>query len=191
LRGIPRKRLPKKRQRTVSTRRRAPLGIPRSNRHGSPNRCFRRKFSRHLRKPQRRPLRSGLEYRAGTRAASARATARIHGTGRRWRNSSGFQRMEANRLVSTTLTCGRTKKRKEKAEVHASQFGEAAFGRRARRNGVGLYLLDEAGPVGVNEGWTKISFRDRAGAVPSTCCGHFRLPPFAKCAKDGATTFLG
>jgi REP element-mobilizing transposase RayT len=25
-----------------------------------------------------------------------------------------------------------------------------------------FYLLDEAGPVRVNEGWTKISFRDRA-----------------------------
>jgi hypothetical protein len=25
-----------------------------------------------------------------------------------------------------------------------------------------FYLLDEAGPVRVNEGWAKISFRDRA-----------------------------
>jgi hypothetical protein len=25
-----------------------------------------------------------------------------------------------------------------------------------------FYLLDEAGPVGVNEGWGKISFRDHA-----------------------------
>jgi len=85
--GIRRKRLPKKRQRIASTRRRGLLGIPRSNRHGSPNRRFRRKFSQHLRKPQRRPLQSGLEYRAGTRVGFAKATARIHGTGWRWRNS--------------------------------------------------------------------------------------------------------
>jgi hypothetical protein len=30
-----------------------------------------------------------------------------------------------------------------------------------RWSGYRFYLLDEAGPVRVNEGWTKISFRDR------------------------------
>jgi hypothetical protein len=30
-----------------------------------------------------------------------------------------------------------------------------------RRSSYRFYLLDEAGPVRVNEGWTKISFRDR------------------------------
>ena len=90
--GIPRKRLPKKRQRTVSTRRRGLLGIPRSNRHGSRGRCFRKKFSQHLRTPQLRPSQSGLEFPAGTRVGFAKATARIRGIGRRWRSLLAFQR---------------------------------------------------------------------------------------------------
>jgi hypothetical protein len=60
------------------------LGIPQNNHHGSPNRSFRRKFNLHSRERQLRPLQRGLEYRAGTLAAFARATARIHGTGTLW-----------------------------------------------------------------------------------------------------------
>ena len=89
---IPQKRLSKRRQRTVSMRRRGLLGIRRSNRHGSLNRCFRRKFSRHLRKPQRQPLQSGLEYCAGTLATSERAAAHIRGAGKRWRDWRGCRR---------------------------------------------------------------------------------------------------
>jgi hypothetical protein len=48
--------------------------------------------------------------------------------------------------------------------VYASQSGEAGLGRRT--GGVAVEQLsflsiDEAGPGRVNEGWTKISFRDR------------------------------
>jgi hypothetical protein len=53
-----------------------------------------------------------------------------------------------------------------------------------------FYLLDEAGPVRVNEGWTKIPFR--APAESSTHLRrHFRLPPFANSAKDGGTHCTG
>jgi hypothetical protein len=45
--ALPRRRLLKKRQRTVSTPRHGPTGILRSNPHGSQNRCFWRKFSQH------------------------------------------------------------------------------------------------------------------------------------------------
>jgi len=72
------------------TPRRRLLGIPQSNHHGSPNRSFRRKFNRHSREPQLRPSQRGLEFRVGTLAAFARATARIHGIGRRWRNWLGI-----------------------------------------------------------------------------------------------------
>ena len=80
------KRLPRKQQHTVSTRKRKLPGIPRNNHHGSPNRSFQKKFNRHWRGSQLRPSQRGLAYRAGTLAAFVRATARIHGTGRRLRN---------------------------------------------------------------------------------------------------------
>jgi hypothetical protein len=80
------KRLPRKRQPIVGTRKRGPLGIPQSNHHGSPTRCFQREFNRRSREPQLRPSQRRLAYRGGTLAAFVRATARIHGTGRRLRN---------------------------------------------------------------------------------------------------------
>src|SRR6266852_3229809 len=89
---IPQKPSPKRRQHTVSTPRHGLLGFPRSNRHGSPNRCFRRRFSQHLRKHRLRPSQRRSEYRAGTLAAFVRATALIHGTGWRWRSWWTFPR---------------------------------------------------------------------------------------------------
>jgi hypothetical protein len=52
---------------------------------------------------------------------------------------------------------------RREAKAYASQSGEAGLGELA--GGVGLeqlivfYLLEEAGPVRVNEGWAEISFR--------------------------------
>ncbi len=51
------------------------------------------------------------------------------------------------------------------------------------------YLLDEAAPVRVNEGWREISFRSPAASSPGVAQA-VRLPPFANCAKDGAPTVL-
>jgi len=68
----------KQRQHDVSTRRRGPLGIPRINRHGSPNRCFRRTFSQPLRKPRLRLSQSdwGIALvRSRIREATAASTA--------------------------------------------------------------------------------------------------------------------
>ena len=71
---------------TARTRKRGLLGIPRCKRRGSPARSFLTKLSHCLRKPRFRPSRDGLGFHAGTRAGFAKATALIHGTGRRWRN---------------------------------------------------------------------------------------------------------
>jgi hypothetical protein len=78
------KRLQRKRQHTVSTRKRKLLGIPRSNHHGSPNSSFRRKFNRHSCEPRLRLSQKELEYRVGTPAEFARAIVRICGTGGLW-----------------------------------------------------------------------------------------------------------
>jgi hypothetical protein len=45
-------------------------------------------------------------------------------------------------------------------------------------------LLDEAGPVRVNEGWGKISFHN--GVARLRRCKRSWYPPFAKSTKDGA-----
>jgi len=79
--GIQLKRLPRKRQPIVGTRKRGPLGIQRCNQRGSPTRCFQREFNRRSREPQQRPSQRGLAYRVGTLVAFARATAPINGTG--------------------------------------------------------------------------------------------------------------
>ena len=50
-----------------------------------------------------------------------------------------------------------------------------------------FYLLGEAGPVRVNEGWEKISFERQQRDRPALR-RHFLFPPFAKRAKDGAPT---
>src|SRR6185437_11828118 len=49
---------------------------------------------------------------------------------------------------------------RRETQVHASQSGEARTGQFARRMALEyrFYFLDEAGPVRVNEGWSKISF---------------------------------
>jgi len=83
---MPLKRLPRKQQRTVGTRKPRLFGIQRSNLHGSPKRSSPRKFNRPSREPLLRPSQRELEYRAGTLAAFAKATARIHGIGRRLHN---------------------------------------------------------------------------------------------------------
>jgi putative transposase len=52
-----------------------------------------------------------------------------------------------------------------KAEVYASESGETGLveaPEQWRWSSYRFYLLEEGGPVCVNEGWTKISFRDRA-----------------------------
>ena len=82
---IPLKRLPRKQQHTVSTRKRRPLGIPQINHHGSPNSSSRRKFNRYSRKLQLRPSQKRLVYRGGMQGAFVRATVHIHDIGRRWR----------------------------------------------------------------------------------------------------------
>ena len=57
------------------------------------------------------------------------------------------------------------------------------------RLGDRFYRSDETGSVRVNEGWTEISFPAPA-AGRTTLRRHSRLPPFAKCAKDGAPSVL-
>ncbi len=58
-----------------------------------------------------------------------------------------------------------TKKRVEKLRyMHRNPVkrGLVSVPEEWRRSSYRFYLLDEAGPVRVNEGWAKISFRDRA-----------------------------
>lgn len=81
------------RQPIAGTPRRGLLGIPRGNRRGSLNKCFRREFNRYSRKPQQRPSQRALEYRAGTLAGFARATVRMRDTGRFLRTWLAFRRI--------------------------------------------------------------------------------------------------
>jgi len=50
-----------------------------------------------------------------------------------------------------------------------------------------FYLLDEAGPVRINEGWGRISFRDRVERriVPKASASGSRVPALAKNARTG------
>ena len=62
------------------------------------------------------------------------------------------------------LQCMDDEEARREAAVYAAQSGEVRLG--GRTKGVAVeqfrfYLLDEAGPVRVNEGWGEISFRGR------------------------------
>src|ERR1019366_925554 len=79
------------------THRRARLGTHRSNQLGLRVKCSLKKSSHCLRTFRHPPFDQGLEFPAGTRAGFAKATARIHGTGWRWRNSLASPRMSDTR----------------------------------------------------------------------------------------------
>ena len=68
------------------THKRARNGMHRGNQLGLRANCSRNKSSRYLRTFQHLRFGHGLEFPAGTRVGFVKATARIHGTGWRWRN---------------------------------------------------------------------------------------------------------
>jgi REP element-mobilizing transposase RayT len=74
-----------------------------------------------------------------------------------------------------------------KAEVHASQSGLVNSAEQWRWSSYRFYLLGKAGPVRVNEGWTKISFLDRVAYVRSPAANSPHSRP-CKGRKDGAPT---
>src|ERR1022692_5343283 len=79
------------------------LGSRRTSPHGSPIRSIPRRSSRLSPRCQHPLSLDKSRFPAGTLAASARATALIHGTGRRWRNSLLFLRMPVSPPVVVSL----------------------------------------------------------------------------------------
>src|SRR5271169_143097 len=97
-----RKLVPDMPPRGDGTHRRARHGTHPANQLGSPAPCFRERSNRCSRAFQHRRFDHELVSRVGTRARSGKATARIRGTGWRWRSLSAFPRMPDSQSVAAS-----------------------------------------------------------------------------------------